>query len=295
MQVKFQFLLLYWLSLAFTADVALAQSAPLINTDKAASEFISDNARPSFLIKRITIVGRVDTMKAVVKTSTVRSIKGDYARYKPVVDSIWWTSKDSLHHDVSVLLHLEGQGIPLPANYVRGSVRLTVSAAYRHGDDWIATSSEAFTVPVANVEIPRPIVSQSKMEVVLGKETPRSLPFEIRGIRVLTTGKDTVDHLPEVRNFTLSDVAVEYTDESLVTSDPSLDSLRTVELTASVSASGEIVISGHIKHPQPKAGKKIPKLESATFSINVRARLNHRGGKGLARTRTIDVSLFEKQ
>jgi hypothetical protein len=233
-------------------------------------------------------------MKAVVKTSTVRSIKGDYARYKPVVDSIWWTSKDSVHHDVSVLLHLEGQDIPLPANSVRGSVRITVSAAYRYENDWIATSSEAFTVPVANVEIPRPTIVQSKMEVVIGKETPRTVPFEIRGIRVVPSSKDTVDHLPEVRSFTLSDVAIEYVEQSLVTSDPALDSLRTVVLTPSISASGEISISGYIKHPQPKAGKKLPKIDTATLSFNVRARLNHRGRKGLARTRTIDVSLYEK-
>lgn len=276
-----------------SAIPARTQSAPLIGTERAVAEFISDNARPSFIVKRISVVGRVDTMKAVVKTSTVRAIKGDYSRYKPIVDSLWWKSKDSTHHEVFVLLHLEGQGIPLPANNVRGSVRLTVSAAYKFEGDWIATSSEAFTVPVANVEIPRPIISQSKMEVKLGNATPRSLPFEVRGIRVLGSGKDTVDHLPEVRQFTVADVSVEYVEESLITSDPGLDSARIVDVQFSVDPNGEIIINGTIQHPLSKAGKKISKLETATISINVRARLNHRGNKGLARTRTIDIALFE--
>lgn len=273
--------------------VALAQSAPLIITDKAVAEFISDNARPSFVIKRIAIVGKVDTMKAVVKTSTVRAIKGDYSRYKPVVDTLWWKSSDSTHHEVFVQMHLEGQGIPLPLNNVRGSVRLTVSAAYMHDGDWIATSSEAFTVPVANVEIPRPIISQSKMEVAVTKETPRELVFTVRGLRVLRGGKDTVDNLAEVREFTVADVSVEYVDETLVTSDSESDSLRQVELTSTVDNAGYITITGTIKHPLPTAPKKLPKLNAANLSLNVRARLQHRGRKGLTRTRTVDISLFE--
>jgi hypothetical protein len=279
--------------LAISSEVVLAQSAPLIMTEKAVAEFISDNARPTFVIKRISITGRVDTMKAVVKTSTVRAVKGDYSRYKPIVDTLWWKSTDSLHHEVFVQLHLEGQGIPLPQNNVRGSVRLTVSAAYQHEGDWIATSSEAFTVPVANVEIPRPIISQSKMEVAVTKETPRELTFTVRGLRVLRGGKDSVDNLAEVREFTVADVSVEYVDESLVTSDSETDSLRQVELTTTVDNAGYITITGTIKHPLPTTPKKLPKLESANLSMNVRARLQHRGRKGLTRTRTVDVSLFE--
>jgi hypothetical protein len=102
-----------------------------------------------------------------------------------------------------------------------------------------------------------------------------------------------VDHLPEVRQFTVADVSVEYVEESLITSDPGLDSARIVDVQFSVDPNGEIVINGTIQHPLSKAGKKIPKLETATISINVRARLNHRGNKGLARTRTIDIALFE--
>lgn len=279
--------------LLLTPVVSAAQSAPLIITEKAVAEFISDNARPSFVIKRIAIVGKVDTMKAVVKTSTVRAVKGDYSRYKPVVDSLWWKSTDSAHHEVFVQMHLEGQGIPLPLNNVRGSVRLTVSAAYLHEGDWIATSSEAFTIPVANIEIPRPIVSQSKMEVVVGAQTPRETPFVIRGIRILRGGKDSVDNLPEVREFSVADVIVEYVDESLVTSDPENDTLRIVDLQHTIDNAGAITISGTIRHPNSPKDKKKPKLDSVTLSINVKARLSHRGRKGLSRTRTIDVSLFE--
>lgn len=280
---------------AFLASVVLCcgQSAPLINVDNVAAEFISDNARPFFLVKRITVTGRIDTMKAVVKTSTVRAVKGDYTRYKPVVDSIWWTSRDSLHHDVFVRSHLEGQGIPLPSNNVRGSVRMTVSAAYWSGDDWVGTSSEAFTVPVANVEIPRPIVSQSGMEVVLGKDSPRSLPFMITGLRLLKNSKDTVDHMLEIRSFALSDVSVEYLDGSLVTSDSTNDSLRMVEITHAVTPRGEITIDGTIQHPLPRAAKKAPVITAATFSVVVKVRLLHNGIKGPLRTRTIDVNLFE--
>lgn len=262
-------------------------------TEKAVAEFISDNARPSFVIKRISITGRVDTMKAVVKTSTVRAVKGDYSRYKPIVDTLWWKSSDSLHHEVFVQLHLEGQGIPLPQNNVRGSVRLTVSAAYQHEGEWIATSSEAFTVPVANVEIPRPIISQSKMEVAVTKDTPRELTFTVRGLRVLRGGKDSVDNLAEVREFTVADVSVEYVDESLATSDSESDSLRQVELISTVDNAGYITITGTIKHPLPTSPKKLPKLDAANLSLNIRARLQHRGRKGLTRTRTVDVSLFE--
>jgi len=232
-------------------------------------------------------------MKTVVKTSTVRAIKGDYSRYKPVVDSMWLVSQDSTHHEVYVLLHLEGQNIPLPANYVRGSVRLTISAAYRFDGEWIATSSEAFTVPVANVEIPRPIISQSKMEIRSGAQTPRVAPFEVSGLRILGGGKDTVDHLPEVRQFTVSDVTVEYLEGSLVTSEPDLDSLRKVILHVTIDHRGEIRITGTIQHPPVRTGKKFAKLVSAALSVNVRARLNHRGVKGLARTRTVDLVLFE--
>lgn len=269
------------------------QSAPLITIDKAAAEFISDNARPKFIVKRISVVGRVDTMKAVVKTSTLRSVKGEYSRYKPVVDSIWWTSRDSLHHDVFVRSHLEGQDIPLPSNSVRGSMRMTVSAAYWSGEDWVGTSSEAFTVPVANVDIPRPNIAQSGMEVAREKETPRSMTFTITGLRLLKNAKDTVDFMPEIRTFNFGDVTVEYLEGSLVTSDPATDSLRSVDVSHTVSSKGDIVINGTIHRPMPRAGKKAPSISSATFSVVVKARLVHNGTKGPLRTRTIEVSLFE--
>ncbi|MBM4178378.1 MAG: hypothetical protein FJ211_03480 [Ignavibacteria bacterium] len=270
-----------------------SQSAPLINTEKAVAEFISDNARPSFVIKKIAVTGRVDTMKAVVKTSTVRANKGDYTRYKPVVDSIWWTSKDSLNHNVYVLLHLEGQGIPLPANGVRGTVRMTVSAAYWANNDWVATSSEPFSVPVANVDMPRPVISESNLEVAVTKETPKTIAFEIKGLRITAKGKDTVDFLPEVRDLAISDVSVDYEEASLETSNPTFDSLRTVDVQIIKEGGGEYTITGTIQHPTPKAGKKIPKITSAKLLLNVRAKALHRKSKGLSRLRTIEIELYK--
>lgn len=270
-----------------------AQSAPMISVDKAVSEFVSSNTRPSFVVKRIRIVGKADTLKASVKTSTVRSIKGDYARYKPIVDSVWMSSRDSAHHDVFVQLHLEGQEIPLPANYVRGSVRMVVSAAYWTGADWVAVSSEPFTVSVANVEIPRPAIVESKLMVTRGADSPRSLSFTITGIKISPQAKDTVDHMPEVREFSVSDVSVTLVESSLVTSDADRDNLRNVEIDHAFESNGELTVTGRISHPAVKAGKKQPKITDAKLSIDVRARLRHRGEKGLSRTRTIDISLFE--
>lgn len=98
---------------------------------------------------------------------------------------------------------------------------------------------------------------------------------------------------PEVRDFAISDVSVDYEEASLETSNPTFDSLRTVDVQIIKEGGGEYTITGTIQHPTPKAGKKIPKITSAKLSLNVRAKALHRKSKGLSRLRTIEIELYK--
>ncbi|MBC8124574.1 MAG: hypothetical protein H7X70_02465, partial [Candidatus Kapabacteria bacterium] len=250
----------------FIGLVALqAQTAPLINVKSAAAEFISSNDVPEFVIRKIFVTGHIDTMKAVIKTSTVRALGGEYARYKPVLDSIRWRSLDSLSSEVFVWMHLEGKIVPLPTDSVRGAVRLTVSAAVWSGSDWLGTTSEAFTVPVANVDIPKPQIVTSNVKTIR-TGLLNGIQFDVTGIRLSIPSVDSIDHMPDIRTFEFDDVVATYDKKSIRTLDRESDDKRSIALTAIRNGDGTIAIKATLE------GKPLPQSQSSepfTFSCTV--------------------------
>ena len=262
-------------------------TAPLINVKSAIAEFISDNESPEFVIRRIFVTGHIDTMKAVIKTSTVRALGGEYARYKPVLDSIRWRSVDSLSSEVFVWMHLEGKIIPLPSDSVRGAVRLTVSAAVWSGSDWLGTTSEAFTAPVANVDIPKPQILTSNMKT-MRTGLLNGIQFNVTGIRLNMPSVDSLDHIPDIRTFEFDDVLVAYDKKLIRTLDRQNDDKRSIALTAVRNSDGAIAIQASLE------GKPLPQSQSSepfTFSFSLKARLRHGQLYGSYRARNVVVTV----
>jgi hypothetical protein len=268
-----------------------AQSAPLLRTDSIVAEFIGNNARPRCVIRGVFVDGRVDTVRAALLTSTIRTTVGGYARYKPMIDSVWLTPVSDNRHEMQIRLRLTGQRLPLPARGVRGVVRLTVAAAVWTGSDWAATSSEELEVPIANLEIPRPIIGIGSMTVKRMRSTPRALEFEISGISLSIPKPDSVAGQIDVRSYDVDNVTAQFDDGTLQTSDPEHDSLRSVRLTASYDAAGGITIRGVLNSPGARPGAKVIELTSVKLSFQLRARLRCRGDAGPFRMRLIEIDL----
>lgn len=262
--------------------------APMIDVEQAKAEFISDNARPSFTIRHIYVTGVIDTLKAVIKTSSMRSLKGEYQRYKPVLDSIWAVPIDSARYEVRIAVHLEGKGLPLPKDSVMGSVRLTVSAATWNGEEWLGTTSQPFSVRVINWPIPRARIDSDEMAVVRSQKQSEPYQISINGIRIRIPRSDSVHGLPELRSFTRHDVEVGYDAGSLVTSDTALDARRSVQLASKLLDDGTIAITAVITgRPLPIARRNDP----YRFTMLVRARLRHGSTIGRPITETIDIEV----
>lgn len=276
---------------AFGQPLAVAQSAPQIHTDSIVAEYIGNNARPRCVIRGIFIDGRVDTVRASLRTSTIRTTSGGYARYKPVIDSVWLVQSAQDRHEMMVRARLTGQRIPLPARAVRGVVRLMVGAAVWTGDDWASSASEELEVPIANVEIPRPIMTISGMVSQRLKNTPRALEFEVSGIGLTVPIPEVLAGRRDVRHFDIDVVSATAEDSSLVTSDPDNDSLRSVRVTAQYDAVKGLILRGTIASPGARPGSKVPELKAAKLTLMVRARLRCRGDVGPFRLRLIDVEL----
>ncbi len=271
--------------------LAVAQSAPQIHTDSIVAEYIGNNTRPRCVIRGIFIDGRVDTVRASLKTSTIRTTSSGYARYKPVIDSVWLVQMGQDRHEMLVRVRLTGQRIPLPARAVRGVVRLMVGAAVWTGDDWASSASEELEVPIANVEIPRPIMTISGMVSQRLKNTPRTLEFELSGIGLSVPIPEVIAGRRDVRHFDIDVVSATVEDSSLATSDPVNDSLRSVRITAQYDPVKGLILRGMITSPGARPGSKVSDLKSAKLTVMVRARLRCRGDVGPFRVRLIDVEI----
>lgn len=265
--------------------------APMIDVDQARSEFISDNARPSFTIRHVYVTGAIDTLKAVIKTSSMRSLKGEYQRYKPVLDSVWAVVLDSARSEIRVAMHLEGKGLPLPKDSLMGSVRLTVSAAVWNGEEWLATTSQPFSVRVINWPIPRARIDSDEMTVARSAKAIEPAHAAISGIRIRIPRSDSVRGLPELRTFARHDVDVGYDAGSLVTTDTALDARRSVQLQSKMLDDGTLAITAFITgRPLPIAKRN----DEFRFTMLVRARLRHGPAIGRPITETIDISVPRK-
>ncbi|HLP27941.1 MAG TPA: hypothetical protein VK147_04820 [Candidatus Didemnitutus sp.] len=272
----------------FLTSVSGAQHAPLIDVQGAVSEFISDDEIPQFVIRGIYVTGRVDTMKAVIKTSTVRALGSDYARYKPVLDKVAWIALDSSRSEVILTLHLDGKSIPLPQDSVRGSVRLTVSAATWNGTDWLGTTSEAFTVPVANVSVPRPLISTHAMKVVRSITPNGGIGCVVTGIRLVRPSPDSVDRMPDVRVIEFGDVIVAQETGSLRTMDGEKDGKRSVTLTSEIDSQGNVTVRATLEGQAlpPSAAK-----EPFSFVMSIKGRLRHGHIFGSMRNKSVPVTV----
>lgn len=284
-------IVLLLLAMVFSQPLTMAQSAPQIHTDSIVAEYIGNNARPRCVIRGIFIDGRVDTVRASLKTSTIRTTSGGYARYKPVIDSVWLQPMGQDRYEMLVRVRLTGQRIPMPARAVRGVVRLMVGAAVWTGDDWASSASEELEVPIANVEVPRPIMTISGMVTQRLKNTPRTLEFEVSGIGLTVPIPEVIAGHSDVRHFDIDVVSAMVEDSSLVTSDPDNDSLRSVKVTAHYDPVKGLVLRGTITSPGARPGSKVLELKSAKLTVMVRARLRCRGDVGPFRVRLIDVEL----
>lgn len=272
----------------FLTSISGAQHAPLIDVKGAVSEFISDDEIPQFVIRGIYVVGRVDTMKAVIKTSTVRALGMEYARYKPVLDNVAWVALDSSRSEVILTMHLDGKTIPLPQDSVRGSVRLTVSAATWNGTDWLGTTSEAFTVPVANVSVPRPLIATHAIKVAKTTTPSGKIGCVITGIRLVRPALDSVDRMPDVRVIEFSDVIVTPDTRSLRTMDGENDGKRSVVLTSEIDSVGNITVRCMLDgQALPASAAKEP----FSFAMSVRGRLRHGHILGPVRNKTVPVTV----
>jgi len=270
------------------ATVVSAQHAPLIDVKGAVSEFISDDEIPQFVIRGIVVTGKIDTMKAVIKTSTVRALGSDYARYKPVLDKVAWMVLDSTRSEVVLSLHLDGKAIPLPPDSVRGSVRLTVSAAVWNGADWLGTTSEAFTVPVANVTVPRPMIAAHAMKVAKTASPSGGIGFTITGIRLVRPTPDSVDRMPDVRVIEFGDVSAVYETRSVRTMDGEKDGKRSISLASEIDAEGNVTVRGVLEgQALPQSAAKEP----FSFVMSVKGRLRHGHIFGSMRNKSIPVTV----
>ena len=287
----FRGLFLSIMVLAAAASVLSAQSAPVLRTDSIVAEFISSNARPRCVIRGIFIDGPVDTVRAALKTSTIRTTVGGYARYKPVIDSVWLEAAGSERHEMMIRLRLTGQRVPLPTRGVRGVVRLTVAAAVWTGNDWASSVSEELEVPIANLEIPRPVITISGMTKRRVRSTPRLLEFEVSGIALHIPKPEMIGTQKEIRAFDIEQVTAQFDDGSLETSDSNHDSLRTVRVTATIDPAGVVTIRGSISSPGAQPGAKVAELSNVRLSILLRARLKCRAESGPYRSRLIEVEL----
>jgi hypothetical protein len=279
------------LSLVIAAPVRASDAlhAPMIDVDQARAEFMSDNARPAFTIRHIYVIGAIDTLKAVIKTSSMRSLKGEYHRYKPVLDSVWAVPIDSARSEVFIAVHLEGKGLPLPKDSVLGSVRLTASAAVWNGEEWLATTSQPFSVRVINWPIPRARIDSEEMTVVRSTKAAEPNHAVINGIVIrIPRSSDSVRGLPELRTFARHDVEVTYEAGSLVTTDTALDARRSVQFKHTMQDDGTVVITAVLTgRPLPIAKRN----DEFRFAMLVRARLRHGQALGRPITETIDVSV----
>lgn len=287
-----------WCALVMGSVHVLASSvmqdglhAPMIDVDQARAEFISDNARPSFTIRHVYVTGVIDTLKAVIKTSSMRSLKGEYQRYKPVLDSVWSVPLDSGRSEVRVAMHLEGKGLPLPKDSLMGSVRMTVSAAVWNGEEWLGTTSQPFSVRVINWPIPRARIDSDEMTITRSTKASEPSHAVIGGIRIRIPRSDSVRGLPELRTFARHDVDVGYEAGSLVTSDTALDARRSVQIQSVMQDDGTLAIVASI------AGRPLPiakRNDGFRFSMLVRARLRHGPAIGRPITETIDIEVSRR-
>ncbi len=268
---------------------------PVINVRNVAAEFISDDFDPWFVVKGIRVTGRVDTLKAVVQTSTIRSIGQEYNRFKAVVDSVavvgevadsvMLATTGSPTNEIAVYMHLAGKGLPLPADSIRGAVRLTVSAAFWNGSDWIGTTSEVFQAPVINLSIAKPRVRMptDKNVRIINAADPT---FVVKGLIVSIPDPQVVDGLRDTREYTLDNVEVVASSVKLK------DATRqrfSVNAAYSVNEKGvpELlcrIIAPTLPFPQGSL--------NGTVTLSIKSRLFYRGVPGPYRTvpLTINVS-----
>lgn len=255
--------------------------------DSAKAEFISSNDNPAFCIRKIFVSGNVDTMKASVKSSSMRAIGSDYARYKPVVDSVIWQSIGADRSEAIVYLHLDGKVLPLPEDSIRGVVRLTVSAAVWDGTDWLASSSEMFNVRVANLAIPRPRIAGTPVCKPLNQTLSGITPIavQIDGLRIVVPNEG-VESIPEIRLFEIALAQATVRRGTFHSSDPAKDSLRNFEITEVRNDGWKLTIIGNITGP-PLPKESGPHKLSISFDL-VTA-LKHRSVIGPARSRSLTV------
>jgi len=193
---------------------------------------------------------------------------------------------DSVSSEVFISVRLEGTSIPLPPDSVRGSVRLTVSAATWNGEDWLGTTSEPFVVPVANVGVPKPLISVAALKITRTEDPTKLGAFVITGIKLSIPSADSVNRVPDVREFDYGDVVATIDKKTFRTVDRERDGLRVVSLHAELSSNGTVIINGVLE------GEAFPSAvanQPYSMSIVLKARLRHGNVLSPFRVRTIKI------
>jgi hypothetical protein len=255
--------------------------APNIDVSGAASEFISNNETATFVVTGITVQGIVDTMKATVHTSSVRSISEEYTRYKPIADSITFTREGM----VTVYLHLDGK-LPLPDDSIRGSVRLSVAASMWNGQEWQGAVSEKFSVPIANMPIPKPAIlptSSGKRTAKIRWDSAEVVLFEFR---VRPRDGDSVDAMEDIRQILLDTVIVGVKANTVATTNGQpLQLWPALRLIPSKKPTGEWF---QVVSSVPPVAPAFRMVQGA-IALNIKARSKHRGSKSGWRIFTAEV------
>ncbi|NQW30201.1 MAG: hypothetical protein HQ472_06795 [Ignavibacteria bacterium] len=267
---------------------------PIINVRHATAEFICDDYNPWFVVKGVRVSGKYDTLKAVVQTSTIRSVGQDYNRFKAVVDSIVDIGEvpDSLimaitgssTHELAIFMHLDGKGLPLPADSVRGAARLTVSAAFWNGTDWVGTTSEVFQAHVMNVPIAKPRVRMpaDKNVKIVNAADPT---FSVKGLVVSVPEAAIVDGVRDTRDCQLD--AVEVVVSSVKLKD-GLNQRFSVNAVYSLTEQGVPELLCRIIAPI------LPFQQgtlSGTVTFSIKSRLLYRGVPGPHRTVPLTINI----
>lgn len=255
--------------------------APVLDVRRAAAEFISNDTTAGFVVRAITVSGHVDTMKATIHTSSARSVSEEYSRYKPICDSVTWNDSG----EVFVFLHLDGK-LPLPEDSVRGAVRLSVAASHWNGEEWQGTVSEKFSVAIANVEVPKPLISPLPTN-------PKTAPIRweenevwLGDFVVRLRDPDSVDKMDDVREIVLDSVAVQVVNGQIRIE--STDQLVPISVRLVAEPRNRYKLIGKIDAAVPK---KFQSQVVGSVKMILKARSRHRNVQSKWRTLTTEVKV----